>query len=189
MPPMKEPAPHLRYWPAWMVEGLALVLLGAAAIWLPLSGPPAITASASSVGWVLSISAVIRFFLESLIGTGRAGFWGIILSSVLAATVGFALLGSLIPTSMSPVSLLTAFCALQAAISVVSAAEYKHAHSPGWDLLLWSAVVPLVLAVVLWLGYWPVTTPTFGFPVGIVLISEGACTAVMANRARCRITK
>ena len=41
----------------------------------------------------------------------------------------------------------------------------------------------------LWRGYWPVTTPTLGFPVGVVLISEGACTAVMANRARHKITK
>jgi hypothetical protein len=70
---------------------------------------------------------------------------------------------------------------------VVSAAEHKYAYSPGWEWLLWSVVVSLVLAALLWTALLTTPAPMLGVPVGSVLMAEGACTAVMVGRTQRRL--
>jgi uncharacterized membrane protein HdeD (DUF308 family) len=180
-PELGKPSGHIWYWPAWMIEGLLLTVLGAVAIGVPVIGSP--IASASFVGWVLAISAIPRFLMGSGGGPRFAGFWCAMLSTALAAAVGLALLGWPVPTDTPVASLLTRFCALQGAILVTGAAEHKYAHTPGWRLMLVSGLVAIAVAAMLWVGWLPISAHTLGLPVGIVFITEGACTYAIAKQA------
>jgi uncharacterized membrane protein HdeD (DUF308 family) len=134
-------------------------------------------------GWVALNQRRAPVFLFLAGGHCFVGFWAALISSALAATVGLALLGWPIPTTTSPLCLVTRFCVLQGLILATSTAEQKYTHTGRWQLMLLSSVVAILVATTLWVGWPPIAAPTLGIPVGIVLTAEGTLTVVMAKNA------
>ena len=75
------------HWKFYLIEGIILVALGAAAVVVPQVATVAVTIL---FGWVFLISGIIGLF-TTLWMRGVPGFWWSLLSAVLAIVVGVML--------------------------------------------------------------------------------------------------
>jgi uncharacterized membrane protein HdeD (DUF308 family) len=169
-----------RHWAAFMIEGVALVILGALAILVP---PLATLAVALFLGWLFLVSGVIglvtSFWMKS-----APGFWWSLLSAVLGIVVGALLIGWPAGGAVSLTLVLIAFFAIEGVISIFYAFEHKRALSGRWFWLALNGIVDLVLAGVIFAGLPGTAVWALGLLVGIDLVFGGLALVAMSLHAR-----
>ena len=168
------------HWKLFLIEGIVLLILGLAAVMLPLIATLAI---ALVVGWVFLLGGVV-----GLVATFRMrhapGFWWSLLSGILGVVAGFVLLRWPLSGAVSLTLVLTVLLTLEGVVSIMFALEHKRELSGRWAMMLISGIVDLILAGMIFVGLPATAAWAIGLLVGINMIFGGSALIAMALHAR-----
>ena len=168
------------HWRLYLVEGILLLVLGAAAIALP---PIATLAFTIVLGWLFLLSGVMG--LVTTFWMRRApGFWWSLISAALGIVVGGLLLARPISGALSLTIVLVAFFIIEGAASIMFALDHRRELSGQWGWMLMSGIVDLVLAALVFGGLPSTAAWAIGLLVGINMVFGGSALIAMALHAK-----
>lgn len=164
----------------FLIEGIVLLVLGIAAILVPMVATIAFTIL---IGWLFLISGAVGLFTTFWM-RHAPGFWWSLLSAVIAIAAGIVLLIWPISGSLSLTLLLTAFFIVEGVASIMYAIEHRRQLSGRWGWMLVSGIVDLILAGIIIAGLPGTALWALGLLVGINLIFGGVAMIGMALAAK-----
>lgn len=169
-----------QHWQTFLIEGIILVVLGAAAIVLPMIATLAFTLT---IGWLFLIAGgvglVTTFYMRA-----APGFWWALVSAVISLAAGIVLLRWPISGTLSLTLVLIAFFAVEGIVTIFYAIEHKTQLSGRWAWMLFSGIVDLILAGIIFAGLPESATWALGLLVGINMLFGGTAMIGMALAAR-----
>ena len=168
------------HWKIFLAEGIILLILGMGAIVLP---PIATLAIEIIVGWLLLISGVVGF-VSTFTMRHAPGFWWSLVSALAATVAGILLLRWPLTGALSLTLVLTAFLVIEGIASIMYALDHRRELSGRWGFMLFSGVVDLVLATIIFVGLPATATWAIGLLIGINLVFGGVALIGMALHAR-----
>jgi uncharacterized membrane protein HdeD (DUF308 family) len=169
-----------KHWVLYLVEGIILMGLGAAAVVVPTIATLALTIL---LGWLLLISGVVGLF-TTLWMRGVPGFWWSLVSAILAIVIGMLLIGRPIGGAFSLTYLLIAFFLIEGLVSIMFAIDHRRELPGAWGWMVTSGVVDLVLAAIIFALLPAAATWLLGLIVGINMTLGGVALIAMALQAR-----
>jgi uncharacterized membrane protein HdeD (DUF308 family) len=168
------------HWVVFLIEGIILVILGAAAVIIP---PLATLSVTIFLGWLFLISGIV-----GLVTTFRArqapGFWWSLLSAVVGILAGIALIGWPLSGAVSLTLVAIVFFAIEGFATIMYALEHKRELSGRWGWMLVSGIIDLFLAAVIFAGLPGTAAWAIGILVGINMMFGGIALIMMALHAR-----
>ncbi len=167
-------------WHLLLIEGIVLVLLGAAAILVPQMATLAVTIL---ISWLFLISGIVGL-ITTFMMRQAPGFWWSLFSAILAIAAGVVLIASPVGGALSLTWLLIFFFILEGIATIMYALDHKRELSGRWGLLLVSGIVDLILAVILAAGLPGTATWALGLLVGINMLLGGAALIGLALHAK-----
>jgi uncharacterized membrane protein HdeD (DUF308 family) len=167
-------------WRFLLIEGIVLVLLGAAAIVIP---PIATLAIELIVGWLFLISGIVGLVM-TFVMRQAPGFWWSLFSAILAIAAGVVLLGWPASGVVSLTLLLIVFFIMEGVATIMYALDHKRELSGRWGFVLASGIVDLVLAAIIFAGLPGTAAWAIGLLVGINMLFGGAALIGLALHAR-----
>ena len=167
-------------WRFLLIEGIILLVLGAAAIIVP---PIATLAVEILVGWLFLISGIVGLVMTFMM-RHAPGFWWSLFSAVVGIAAGVALLGWPGTGVLSLTLLLIAFFILEGVATIMYALDHKRELSGRWGLMLASGIVDLALAAIIFAGLPGTAAWAIGLLVGINMLFGGAALIGLALHAR-----
>jgi uncharacterized membrane protein HdeD (DUF308 family) len=170
-----------KHWVLFLIEGIVLLILGIAAILLPVLATITFTIF---IGWLFLISGVLGLITTLWMHTRVPGFWWSLLSALIGIAAGIVLLLWPISGSLSLTLLLTAFFIVEGVASIMYAIEHRKQDSARWGWMLLSGIVDLILAAIIIAGLPGTALWVLGVLVGINLIFGGVALTGMAFAAR-----
>jgi uncharacterized membrane protein HdeD (DUF308 family) len=168
------------HWVLFLVEGVVLLVLGAAAVVLP---PIATLAVTILLGWLFLVSGILGLITTFWMRLAP-GFWWSLLSAVLGIVVGAVLLASPLTGAFSLTLVLVAFFLVEGAVSIMFALDHKRELSGQWGWMLASGIIDLALAIMIFAGLPSTAAWAVGLLVGINMIFGGSALIAMALHAR-----
>ena len=168
------------HWVLFLVEGVVLLVLGAAAVVLP---PIATLAVTILLGWLFLVSGILGL-ITTFWMRHAPGFWWSLLSAVLGIVVGAVLLASPLTGAFSLTLVLVAFFLVEGAVSIMFALDHKRELSGQWGWMLASGIIDLALAIMIFAGLPSTAAWAVGLLVGINMIFGGSALIAMALHAR-----
>lgn len=168
------------HWKAFLVEGIILVLLGIAAIVVPLVAGLAATVF---LGWILLISGIL-----GLIATFRVqpapGFGWATLSAIAALVAGGLLLWNPLAGLVSLTFILIAFFIIDGSLTIILSIVHRREFAGKWGWMLLDGVIDLILAAIILSGMPGTLAWALGLLVGIDFLLGGTALIFMATEAR-----
>lgn len=168
------------HWQLFFIEGLILLLLGVAAIVLPLIATIAVEIM---IGWLLLISGIVGLIATIRMRHAPGFFWSLV-SAILAIAAGLVLLRWPLSGALSLTVILTAFFVVEGVASIFYALEHKRELSGRWAWMLMSGVLDLILGGLIFLGLPGTAAWAIGLLVGINMVFGGSAIMSMALLAR-----
>ena len=168
------------HWVLFLLEGIVLVLLGAAAIVLPVIATLAFTLL---IGWLFLLSGVVGL-ITTFWMRNAPGFWWSLISAVIGIAAGIVLIRWPISGTVSLTLVLIAFFIVEGIVTLMYAFEHRAQLSGRWGWMLASGIVDLVLAAIIFAGLPETATWALGLLVGINLLFGGTAMIGMALAAR-----
>jgi uncharacterized membrane protein HdeD (DUF308 family) len=169
-------------WGAYLIEGILLVVLGAAAIVVPNWATLTVTIF---LGWLFLISGIVG--LITTFWLKRApGFWWSLLSAVLAIVIGALLIGWPVSGAMSLTLALLIYFAMEGIFSIMFGLEHWRSLSGRWGWLVLNGVIDLFLVGVILVGLPGIAVWVLGLLVGIDLVYGGSALIALALTAHAR---
>jgi len=169
-----------RHWAWYLAEGIVLVILGVAAVLLPVVATLAVTLE---LGWILLISGVIGL-ITTFRATGAPGFTWSLISGILGVVVGLLLLRWPFQGTLSLTAVLIAFLLIEGIATILYSLEHRRGLFGRWGWLFASGIVDVILAVILIISLPGAALWALGLLVGINLIFGGWVLIIMALFAR-----
>jgi uncharacterized membrane protein HdeD (DUF308 family) len=167
-------------WRFLLIEGVILVVLGAAAIIIP---PIATLAVEIIVGWLFLVSGAVGLVMTFMMRQAP-GFWWSLFSAVLALAAGVVLIGWPANGVVSLTLLLIFFFILEGVATIMYALDHKRELSGRWGFMLASGIVDLVLAAIIYAGLPGTAAWAIGLLVGINMLFGGFALIALALHAR-----
>ena len=167
-------------WKYLLIEGIVLVVLGAAAIVIP---PIATLAVEIIVGWLFLVSGILGLVMTFLMRLAP-GFWWSLFSAVLALAAGVVLIGWPLSGAVSLTLLLIVFFVMEGVATIMYALDHKRELPGRWGFMLASGVVDLVLAAIIYAGLPGTAAWAIGLMVGINMLFGGFALITLALQAR-----
>jgi uncharacterized membrane protein HdeD (DUF308 family) len=168
------------HWALFLAEGIILVILGIAAIMLPLVATIALTII---IGWIFLVSGIVglvtTFWMRQ-----APGFWWSLISAIIAIGAGVVLLLWPVSGSVSLTLVLIAFFVVEGIASIMYAIEHRNQLTGRWVWMLVSGIIDLVLAGIIFAGLPGTALWALGLLVGINMVFGGAALIAMALAAR-----
>jgi uncharacterized membrane protein HdeD (DUF308 family) len=168
------------HWRLFLTEGIILLILGILAVVVPQM---ATIAAAVFIGWLLLASGIV-----GLVATFRMrnapGFWWSLISALLGIVAGIVLLLWPLPGAASLTLILSIFLVIEGITSILFALEHKRELSGRWGAMLFSGIVDLVLAGIIFEGFPGTAAWAIGLLIGVNLVFGGAALIAMALHAR-----
>ncbi|HXX50169.1 MAG TPA: HdeD family acid-resistance protein [Xanthobacteraceae bacterium] len=168
------------HWVLFLIEGIVLVILGIAALIVPVVATLAFTLL---IGWLFLISGIVGL-VTTFWMRGVPGFWWALLSGLLGIAAGIVLLRWPISGTVSLTLVLIAFFIVEGIATIMYAVEHRAQLSSRWGWMLVSGIVDLILAGIIFAGLPGTATWALGLLVGINLLFGGAAMVAMALAAR-----
>jgi uncharacterized membrane protein HdeD (DUF308 family) len=168
------------HWKVFLAEGIILILLGVAALLLPLIAGLAVTIL---FGWLFLALGVVGL-LTSFSMRHAPGFVWSLLSAILTIALGLALLIFPGIGLISLTYLLIAFFVVEGIVTIMYALEHKRELTDRWGWMLLSGVVDLIVAALILFGLPGSFAWALGLIVGINLLFGGASMVAMALAAK-----
>ncbi len=168
------------HWKLFLAEGIVLMLLGCAALLLPLIAGLAITVL---FGWLFLLLGA--FGLATTFAMRHApGFWWSLVSGILTILLGGVLLFFPGIGLISLTYLLIAFFIAEGIVTIMYALEHRRELTQRWGWMLLSGVIDLFVAVIILIGLPGSFAWALGLIVGINLLFGGASMIAMALAAK-----
>jgi uncharacterized membrane protein HdeD (DUF308 family) len=167
-------------WRFLLIEGIILVVLGAAAIVVP---PIATLAVEIILGWLFFISGIVGLVMTFMM-RHAPGFWWSLFSAVLAIAAGIMLIGWPVSGAVSLTLVLIVFFIMEGIATIMYALDHKRELSGRWGWLLASGIVDLALAAIIFAGLPGTAVWAIGLLVGINMLFGGAALIGLAMHAR-----
>jgi uncharacterized membrane protein HdeD (DUF308 family) len=168
------------HWRLFLIEGIVLFILGLLAIIVP---PIATIAVEVLIGWLLLMSGIVGL-IATLRMRGSPGFAWSLISAILGIVAGTVLLGWPLSGALTLTMILTVFLVLEGVISILYALEHRRGLSGRWGIMLFSGVIDLFLAGVIFAGLPSTAAWAIGLLVGVNLVFGGSAIIAMALHAR-----
>jgi len=167
------------HWKLFLAEGLVMMVLGLLAIAVPEVASLAITIF---IGWLFFIGGIFR--TVSLVQhRNMPGFGWSLATALLAIALGLVLLLRPIAGVLTLTIALVAFFIIEGITAILLALEHRK-HLPSWGWVLFSGLVDLLLALLIWDG-WPSSAAwAIGLLVGINMVFSGLSLVMTAIAAR-----
>ena len=168
------------HWRLLLIEGIVLLVLGAAAIAVP---PLAGIAATIYLGWILMIGGAVGL-VATLRARGAPGFAWALLSAILAIAAGVLLLWNPLQGLLTLTYVLIAFFIIDGIAMIMYAIEHRRELSGRWEWVLINGLVDLVLAAIILSGMPGSAAWALGLLLGIDLLFGGAALIAMALEAK-----
>ena len=168
------------HWRLFLTEGIILFVFGVLAVVVP---PIATIAVEVLIGWLLLMSGIVGL-ITTLRTRSAPGFWWSLASAVIGIVAGIVLLAWPLSGALSLTLILTVFLVLEGVVSILYALEHKRELSGRWGMMLFSGVVDLILAGIIFAGLPGTAAWAIGLLVGINLVFGGSALIAMALHAR-----
>jgi uncharacterized membrane protein HdeD (DUF308 family) len=168
------------HWRLFLAEGIVLLILGILAIVVPQI---ATIAAAVFIGWLLLVSGVVGLIATFRMRSAPGFAWSLI-SAIVGIVAGILLLRSPVSGALSLTLILTVFLAIEGVVSILFALEHKRELSGRWGAMLFSGVVDLFLAGIIFAGLPGTAAWAIGLLIGINLVFGGSALIAMAVHAR-----
>lgn len=168
------------HWKLFLAEGVILILLGIAALLLPLIAGLAVTIL---FGWLFLALGFVALFTSFSMRHAPGFVWSL-LSAIFTIALGLALLIFPGIGLISLTYLLIAFFVVEGVVTIMYALEHKRELTERWGWMLTSGVVDLLVAVLILLGLPGSFAWAIGLIVGINLLFGGASMVAMALAAK-----
>jgi uncharacterized membrane protein HdeD (DUF308 family) len=167
------------HWKLFLAEGIIMMVLGLLAIAVPEVASVVITIF---IGWLFFIGGIFR--AVSLVQhRNMPGFGWSLLTALLAIALGVILLLRPIAGVLTLTLALIAFFILEGVSAILLAIEHRK-HLPSWGWILFSGLIDLLLAFLIWDG-WPSSADwAIGLLVGINMVFLGLSLIMTAIAAR-----
>ena len=175
------------HWGLFLAEGIALIVLGLAAIVVPLiAGIFAIP----FLGWLFLIAGIVGL-IATFRGRRAPGFGWSLLSALVALVAGTVLLWNplqslvTLPTGLVILTyVLIAYFIADGILMIVLAIAHRRELSGKWEWILVNGVIDLILAGIIISGLPGTLVWALGLLVGIDLVFGGASLIAIALEAR-----
>lgn len=164
----------------FLVEGIALMILGGIAIVVP---PLATVAVTIIIGWIFLAGGIVGL-VTTIRARGVPGFWWSLLSAVIALAAGIMLVAQPIVGALSLTLLLVAYFLIEGVATIMYALEHRRQLSDRWEWMLFSGLVDLLLAAIIFSGLPGSAAWALGIIVGIDMIFGGVAVIAIAMSAR-----
>jgi uncharacterized membrane protein HdeD (DUF308 family) len=168
------------HWRLFVAEGIALTVLGLAAIIVP---PLAGFVATVFLGWLFVMAGIV-----GLVATVRArhapGFGWSLLSACVALVAGGVLLWNPLRGLATLTLVLTAFFIFDGVMIIALAISHRRALSGKWEWMMVNGVIDLILAAIIISGLPGTLVWALGLLVGVDMIFGGATLIAMALEAR-----
>jgi uncharacterized membrane protein HdeD (DUF308 family) len=169
-----------QHWMLFLIEGIVLIALGAAAMLVPVLATLAV---AIFLGWLFLIGGVVGA-VTTLMHRHAPGFWWSFLSAIVTIVAGLLLVGWPVNGAVSLTVVLGAYLFAEGVASMMLAFQHRRQMSRRWGWLFLNGVFDIFLAgLIAWLlpaiGLW-----VLGIIVGIDFVLGGAALIAMALEAR-----
>ena len=173
------------HWGLFLAEGIILVILGIAAIMLPLVATIALTII---IGWIFLVSGIVglvtTFWMRQ-----APGFWWSLVSAALGILVGALLLSRPVSGAFSLTLVLITFFFIEGVVTIMFALDHKRELSGQWGWMFVSGVVDLGLSAMIFAGLPSSAIWAVGLLVGINMVFGGTALIAMALHARDQAAK
>ena len=167
------------HWKLFLAEGIIMMVLGLLAIAVPEVASLAITIF---IGWLFFIGGIFRT-VSLLQHRTMPGFAWSLITALLAIALGLILLMRPIAGVLTLTLVLVVFFVLEGISAILLAIEHRK-HVPSWGWVLFSGLVDLLLAFLIWDG-WPSSAGwAIGLLVGINMVFLGLSLIMTALAAR-----
>lgn len=167
------------HWKLFLAEGVVMMVLGLLAIAVPEVASLAITIL---IGWLFFVGGIFRT-ISVLQHRNMPGFVWSLLIAVLAILLGLVLVLRPIAGVLTLTIWLGAFFVIEGIAAILLAIEHRR-HLPSWGWVLFSGLVDLLLAYLIWDG-WPSSAAwAIGLLVGINMVFLGLSLIMTALAAR-----
>lgn len=155
------------HWKLMFFEGILFTIFGCLAIALPQLATLGIELV---IGWLFLIAGCFQL-IRTFRSRGTSSFWWSLLSSLLSIAVGVILLARPMQGVLTLTLILAVFFLLEGITEIGIATKLKPLG--GWGWLVFSGILALGMAVLIWIG-WPGTAAwVIGLLVGINMLFFG----------------
>jgi len=168
------------HWRLFLIEGIILMVLGAAAIVLPQIASLAV---AIVLGWLFLIGGSIGLG-TTLMARNAPGFVWAFASAIVSIIAGILLIGWPIGGIISLTFILTAFLAVDGLFMIMYGIEHRQQQSQRWGWLIFNGVLDLALATIIIIALPNSAVWVLGLLVGIDLLFGGSSLIAIAMTAR-----
>lgn len=168
------------HWRLFLAEGIILSILGLLAIIVPQIATIAV---AVFIGWLLLLSGIVGL-IATLRMRSAPGFGWSLISALLGIVAGIVLLVWPLSGALSLTLILTVFLVIEGVASILFALEHKRELSGRWGMMLFSGIVDLILAGIIFAGLPGTAAWAIGLLIGINLVFGGSALIGMALHAR-----
>jgi uncharacterized membrane protein HdeD (DUF308 family) len=167
------------HWKLVLAQGIVMMVLGFLAVAEPNVATIAI---GIFVGWLFFIGGIFRA-LSVWQSRGMPGFAWSLLTALLAIALGLILIFRPLAGVLTLTMVLIAFFILEGITAIVLAVQHRE-HLGSWGWVLFSGIVDLLLAFLIWDG-WPSSADwAIGLLVGINMLFFGLSLVMTALAAR-----
>jgi uncharacterized membrane protein HdeD (DUF308 family) len=168
------------HWRMFLIEGIILIVLGMAAVALPLLAG---LTTAIVIGWLFIFGGVAAI-ASTLASRHAPGFWWSLLSAILLLVAGGVLLWNPLAGVATLTYVLVIFFLLDGVLMIVLAVEHRRELSRRWEWMMFGGIMDLVLAGIIIAGLPGTLAWALGLLVGIDLVFGGVTLVAMAIAAR-----
>ena len=167
------------HWKLVLVQGIVMMVLGFLAVVEPNVATLAVSIF---VGWLFFIGGIFRT-LSVWRARAMPGFAWALLTALLAIVLGLILIFRPLAGVLTLTMVLIAFFILEGITAIALAVQHRE-HLRSWGWILFSGIVDLLLAYLIWAG-WPSSADwAIGLLVGINMLFFGLSLVMTALAAR-----
>jgi uncharacterized membrane protein HdeD (DUF308 family) len=167
------------HWKLFLAQGILMMVLG----FLAVAEPNIATLAVGIfVGWLLFVGGIFRA-MSVWQSRRMPGFAWSMLTAVLAIVLGLILILRPPEGALTLTMVLVAFFVVEGVASILGAIQHRQ-HLRSWGWVLFSGIVDLLLAFLIWEG-WPSSADwAIGLLVGINMLFFGLSLVMTALTAR-----
>jgi uncharacterized membrane protein HdeD (DUF308 family) len=167
------------HWKLFLAQGIVMMVLGFLAVAVPILATLAVEIF---VGWLFFVAGLFR---AVWVWRSRQtpGFAWSLLTAVLAIVLGLVLILRPLAGVLTLTMVLVVFFIIEGIASIIGAIEHRQ-HLRSWGWVLFSGIIDLLLAYLIWAG-WPSSASwAIGLLVGINMLFLGLSLVMTALAAR-----
>jgi uncharacterized membrane protein HdeD (DUF308 family) len=168
------------HWQLLLAEGIILLILGLAAIVVPLVAGLVTTVF---VGLMLFAAGIVGL-VSTFRGSRVPGFWWSLLSAIAAIIAGGIMLWNPAVGLISLTTLLIAYFIVVGVLTIILSLQHRKELSGRWQWLLVNGILDLVIAGLIIAGVPGSFVWALGLLVGIDLVFSGSSLIAIALAAR-----